>query len=130
MYELGTDINRDWNFNENGDLIIVSDEENLRQSIQNRLTCILGSMDLYYEEYGSMMMNYMGNPSTQEVLEFLKIEIKNSLKQDIRTQENEVELEYTNTNELKINITITFDDVDLSTSLVIDENREVNIIGD
>ena len=126
--ELGTDINREWKF-ENGDLIIVSDTENLKQAIYNRITCLLDSFDDFYEDYGSILMKCLGSKKDDDTLAFFKIELENVLKQDPRTQNADVELEYVDDG-LKITILIDYlHDYDFSMSLVISDDKEVIIDG-
>lgn len=126
--ELGTDIKMDWTFNENGDLNLVSNEENLVQSICNRLSCPEGSFDLYYGVYGSVFERFLGWRKRQETLEFMKIEIGNCLDQDPRIQDYDVELGFADKS-VRVDLSINYgEDSDLSLSLVL--NNEGVVVSD
>lgn len=123
--ELGVDINHTWEFR-NGDLVLVSNEENIVQSIMNRLNCEYDSLDDYYFEYGTLLSSFLGFDRSDETLEFIKIEIEATLEQDPRMNNFEVELSYGKTGEVNIYIHIWFDeDSDLNLSLTISEEGNV-----
>mgnify|MGYP002523870592 FL=1 len=92
--EVGTDINSKWTLTNDGDLKIVNDEENMVQSIGNRLSCYQPSMEVYYEQYGGFLTSYLGQRKTSETLDFMKIEIDTMLKQDPRIEEFTSTLSY------------------------------------
>ena len=54
VVELGTDLNSNWQFKD-GDLQLVENNNNLVQSILNRLNCDYDSLDLFYYDYGSVL---------------------------------------------------------------------------
>lgn len=125
LAELGVDINHKWEFR-NGDLVLVSNEENIVQSIMNRLNCEYDSLDDYYFEYGTLLSSFLGFDRSDETLEFIKIEIEATLEQDPRMNNFEVELSYGKTGEVNIYIHIWFDeDSDLNLSLTISEEGNV-----
>ena len=57
--ELGVDINSSWNF-KNGDVVLVKYEDNIEQSIINRLSCKLDALDIFYDYYGSNLDEFLG----------------------------------------------------------------------
>lgn len=124
---IGTDINQDWNIS-NGDFVLVSDEENLIQSIRNRLNCTLDYLDYFYLEYGSVLKSFLGFKAEDKALEFIRIEIINSLNQDPRLEDFDVDCSYNGNGEISVGIIVYFDDdSDLSMSLVITEEGSVDI---
>ena len=104
MVDLGRDFDRNWIF-ENGDLKIVEDTGNIVQSIYNRLMTYLDSMDLFYDEYGSKIQDFLGWGRNNETLSFINLELGNALSQDPRCQNNEVR-SYFKDNTLKSEIII------------------------
>ena len=91
MGDYGVDLNRKWEFN-NGDLNIVSDEDNLVQCIQNRLNARKSNFDLFYTEYGGFLRPYLGEHMNNTTLKFIKLEIETILKQDPRLDDFNVDL--------------------------------------
>ncbi|WP_407415818.1 hypothetical protein [Methanobrevibacter sp.] len=131
IYELGTDIRSDWSFNNlNGDLELTSNEDNIVQSIVNRLNTRLGFLELYYSNYGSELYSFMGELIDETLLKFVKIEVESTLKQDPRLQDATVEISYTGDGKIKLEIDNTYnEDSDLSLSLVLNETGEVTVDG-
>lgn len=117
--EVGTDINSKWTLTNDGDLKIVNDEENMVQSIANRLSCYQPSMEVYYEQYGGFLTSYLGQRKTSETLDFMKIEIDTMLKQDPRIEEFTSTLSYT---EKGVNVILKL--------IVAGEEMEVDLIVD
>ena len=128
MVNFGTDFNSDFIFKD-GDLVLVSDEENLVQSICNRLNTKLGSMDIFYLEYGSYIHTYVGDKKTDRLLDFISVEVRTVLKQDPRLQDATVNCEYNDKKEIIINISDVFEEDDEVISLVITDDYGVDIIG-
>lgn len=130
IYELGTDIKSDWNFNSiTGDLELTSNEDNIIQAIINRLNTRLGFMDLYYSNYGSELHSFLGEIFDETLLKFMKIEVESTVKQDPRLQDATAEVSYREGKiKLEINNTYT-EDSDLSLSLVLNETGEVTLDG-
>lgn len=130
IYGLGTDIRSDWSFNAEGDLELISNEENIIQAIINRLNTRIGVMDLYYSNYGGDIHSFMGEVFDETLLKFMKIEVESTLKQDPRLQGVIVELIYEE-GQVKINISQEYnEDTDLSLSLVLNETGVVVVDGD
>ena len=125
--ELGTDINSSWTFKD-GDLVLIENDENIAQSLANRLNNPLESMDLFYDEYGSYISSFLGWKQSEETLSFMKMEIEKAISQDPRFIETEVNLQYTGKGKVVGEINLHYDDdSDLSLSLVIDETGTVNV---
>ena len=127
LYELGTDISKDYTFKD-GDLVLVSEVDSVSQSIYNRLNTKLGSLSYFYGEYGSALQTLTGQKRNKHILDFIKTEIGLTLKQDPRLVNVEVEVNYSEKKKggVEIYITDSFDDdTDLSLSLVLTEDEGV-----
>ena len=119
ILEIGTDISAKWEFKD-GDLVLATHEDNILQSIHNRLNNHYGSLGLYYNEYGSFLQLFLGWRKTPETLNFLKKEIINTLQQDPRLQNLTVDLAYADKGNVNCNIQIKFDEeTDLSLSMIL-----------
>lgn len=119
--DLGTDINSTWTI-ENGDLKIVSDEKNLTQSITNRLSCPLGSLDYFYDSYGSKLWSYMGWRKNEETLAFIKNELTETFRQDPRIDTFDFTLEWNEKGNLQLNLLLGYGVEELSLNLVLDKD--------
>lgn len=121
IVELGCDFNSNWEFKD-GDLKIVDNNDNLVQSILNRLNCDYDSLDLYYSDYGSVLTTFLGWKKSDKTLEFIKLEVTNALEQEPRIDEFDIEVEYNSVGKILIDLTFYFgEDNDFSLSLVLDE---------
>lgn len=130
IMELGTDFKSNWNFNENGDLDLISNTENMIQSITNRINTRLGKLDYFYQTYGSYLHDFLGARRNDKMLEFIKIETSSCLQQDPRIVSFTIDGEYED-EKAKLYVDIYFyDDTDLSLSLVLGEDMVVNVNGD
>ena len=79
---LGTDFK---NFEiEDGDLLLVSDTDNLAQACINRLSTPANFYDWIYENYGGNLNSIFGMENNSNTLEYLRIEIEHILQQDAR----------------------------------------------
>lgn len=105
----GVDINSNWELDESGDLVLVSDIKNMEQAVFNRLTNELNSMGDFYENYGSLLYQFLGWRKTDSTLEFIKLEITNRLKQDKRILDCNVEADYTNAETVRLGNNIVLD---------------------
>ena len=79
---IGTDINNEWVF-EDGDLTLIDGEENLIQSISNRLNTVYDE-SLYYSNYGGYLQQFISWKKTEETRQFIQNEICNILNQETR----------------------------------------------
>ena len=127
IYEIGTDINSNWDFKD-GDLKLIDNKENLAQSIINRLNASYGSMELYYEDYGSIVSQFLGWKKSEETLRFIRLEILDSLKQDPRLNDIDVDVEYSSIGKIKIELLIKiFEEDDFSLSLTLSDDGGVEV---
>ena len=79
---LGTDFK---NFEiQNGDLLLVSDINNLAQACINRLNTDTGWFDWCYDRYGGDLFTVFGMKNNANSLEYLRVEIESILQQDPR----------------------------------------------
>ena len=125
IVELGVDLNSIWDFKD-GDLVLVENKDNLAQSILNRLNCNYDSVDLFYYEYGSVLANLLGWKHNDETLEFIRLEIEDTLNQEPRLNDFTVEVSYNNVGKVLIELYVVFDDeTDFSLSLVLEKEGEV-----
>jgi hypothetical protein len=125
IIELGTDLNTNWEFKD-GDLILVENKENLIQSILNRLNSEYDSLDLFYYDYGSVLSNFLGWKRNDETLEFIRLEIEDTLEQEPRLSDFSVEASFNEVGGILIKLFIVFDDeTDFSLSLVLEKDGEI-----
>lgn len=118
MVDIGTDIKSDWTFTD-GDLNIISDEGNLKQSILNRFSVYDGTFKFFYAEYGSVLSNYFGFRKDETTLEFMKIELERVLLQDPRIQGFDLDLSYVEDG-VRVELTINLSDADVELNFVTD----------
>lgn len=127
LSDFGCDFDSSYTFVD-GDLKLVEDENNIVQSIQNRLNTKLDSLSAYYFEYGTVLREYLGERKTEGTLQFLIMEVDRVVKQDPRLQDTSVSANYTDKG-VNIDITVSYDDEsDLDLNLVLTEEG-VDIIG-
>lgn len=131
MDYIGVDIKSSWDFNDQGDLLLVRDEENMVQAVTNRLTCWLSGLDLYYLEYGSVLTSFLGWKREDETLKFMRIELDNTLKQDPRMPDYDLDLEFNDNGGINMHLALHFNDMsDVEMSLVITEDGSINLLND
>lgn len=128
MDDIGVDIKSEWLLNDYGDLKLVQDEQNLIQAITNRFNCWLNGMDLFYLEYGSILSSFLGWKREDETLGFMKIEIENTLNQDPRITDYELNLEFNSDGGVDIHLTIPVNGEDILVNLVISEDGTVSVV--
>ena len=125
IVELGTDLNSNWEFKD-GDLQLVENKTNIKQSILNRLNCDYDSLDLFYYEYGSVLSNFLGWKHNDETLEFIRLEIEDTLNQEPRLTDFDVEVSYDKIGKVLIELYIVFnDESDFTLSLVLEKDGEI-----
>jgi phage baseplate assembly protein W len=107
FYDLGVDVNREWKM-QNGDLVLVKYATNMQQAVQNRLTCLRDALQIYYDKYGSYLINYLGEPNTDATMEYVRMEIEDTLKQDPRIKNMEVTPIKMSESYLEVNLNIIF----------------------
>lgn len=120
--EFGTDFNSNYTFI-NGDLEIVSDKQNIKQAIINRLNTHEGWYDLFYNSYGGFLHSFHGWKRLQSTLNFMKIEIINILSQDPRFVNIDVDLAFNDNGEINMHVNLFYDEeTDLNLSFVINDS--------
>ena len=117
-YEYGVDIDSQLNFKD-GDLILVEYEDNLVQSIKNRLNTIQDGMDLFYSDYGSVLMEFLGWRRNDETLEFIKLEVQDCLSKDPRIKDFDVDVEYNDAGNVVIRFRLISETTDFSFNAVL-----------
>ena len=126
----GTDISKEWVFNEHGDLTLVNNKDNVAQAISNRLQTQLNELDLFYAGYGSFLTQFLGWKRNDSTLEFMRLEIETRLAGDPRLTGYSVNLEYGEENNVEIHISLVLDDGEEYTGNFVLNNNGVDIVGD
>ena len=127
----GTDICSDWLFDEHGDLMVVSNKDNVGQAISNRLKTQLNELDLFYAGYGSFLTQFLGWKKNDSTLEFMRLEIETRLAGEPRLSGYGVRLEYTD-NGVQIDMDLVLNDDDnvkVSESLVLTDDG-IAVVGE
>ena len=105
FYELGVDISSDFTFTD-GDINLARYDDNLVQAIANRLQTDLDELELFYEDYGSIMMSFLGWRGNDETIGFISSELETVLQQDSRILGWEHEITYEGNGVLRIDLKI------------------------
>ena len=105
-YNLGADISSDWEFID-GDLKLVYYKDNLKQAIKNRLGTDLDALDIFYNDYGSVLINFLGFKNDSTTLKFIKLEVDNCLNKDPRINSFESEVSYIGDGKIRIVLNIS-----------------------
>lgn len=103
MVEFGTDIN--WNGSET-ELKTVTGNDNLIQSVKNRINTDYDELNWVYNNYGCNYRQFLGGRATNTTLEFIKNSIKQSLDEEERIDNYDLELSYLDG---KINVVLNID---------------------
>ena len=106
VYSYGVDLKSEFTFKD-GDLNLSEYEDNIGQAIANRLNTIQDSLDLFYTDYGSLFLQFLGWRRTQSTLDFMKVELDNTLSKDPRINNFTTNLEYSDDGSVKITIQLT-----------------------
>lgn len=91
MVDFGTDLN--WNGSETK-LTTVTGDENIIQSVKNRINTDYDELNWIYNNYGCNYKQFLGNRATNTTLEFIKNSIKQSLDEEERINGYDLELSY------------------------------------
>ena len=122
IYDLGVDISSNFTFHD-GDLILSSYDDNLVQAVTNRIQTDLNELDLFYEDYGSVLMGFLGWRGNDETISFIKAELETVLKAEPRLSGWDYEIEYEGSGKLRIDLTLYPNpNYRISTTLQISEN--------
>lgn len=105
LYECGVDLQSNFTFR-NGDIVLAEYEENLAQSVTNRLNTELNTLNLFYEDYGSVLTGFFGWKATEDTLHYIQAEIDNTLLSEPRLTKHESEVSYDKDGVLKINLVL------------------------
>ena len=122
LYELGVDINSTFSFKD-GDVQLISYDDNLVQSIQNKLNTNLNELDLFYEEYGSILSTFLGWKANDETIGFIKSELETILKSENRIASYEYTVEYQGDGKIRINL-VLYPNMDYSIATTLEVNEE------
>ena len=126
LYECGVDIDSSFTFKD-GDLVLAEYEDNLVQAIANRLNTDLGELDLFYDDYGSVITGFLGWKQSDAV-QYIKAELDNVLLKDPRIWQHESTVEYAGDGKLRINLTIyTNNENIIGTNMVITPDGVIEI---
>ena len=128
MTDYGTDINSEWDLTDDGDIQIISNTGNLDQAITNRLTCGLDSLDLFYQDYGCNLSQFLGWRKTEQTLSFIKLELQNRLNNEPRILGYSLNVEYTETG-VRVDMELTLND-DYTHNIQLEFNNEGGLNSD
>ena len=92
-YECGVDIDSSFQFKD-GDLILSEYENNLVQSITNQLNTQLDELELFYDNYGSILPTFLGWKATDETIQYMTTEVTTILRKEPRLMNFEVDVKY------------------------------------
>lgn len=127
LYDLGVDIDSSFQF-ENGDLILSSYQNNLIQSVVNRLKTNLNELELIYYDYGSILKNFLGWTATDTTLNFMKSEILKVLEEETRLVNYDCELNYVGKGNVKIELVLyPIQNISIPVNLVLRETGVIEI---
>ena len=127
LYELGVDIRSDFTF-ENGDLKLSKYEENLVQAICNRLTTNLDELELFYEDYGSVLSSFIGWKANDETIDYMQKEIDIVLQNEPRIIDSETEITYKQNGLININLNLTTSsEAEIETNLILNKDGTIEI---
>jgi hypothetical protein len=135
LYECGVDIDSSFTF-QDGDLVLAKYEDNLVQAVANRLKTDLDELDLFYEDYGSVITGFLGWKQT-DALHYIKAELDNVLMKEPRIYQHESQIEYLGNRKLRIELTLYTNNQDvvnanliLSTDGIIEVETDEEIEGE
>lgn len=129
--EMGVDVNRKWQL-WNNDLILVNNFDNLEQAIYNRLMTTLNDMAYFYDDYGSRLREYFGQPMIDSVLDSIAEEVITELDKEPRISQSRVQVAKIDSHSIAINITCIIDEDDtFETNFVFDAiSNTLDYVGD
>lgn len=125
LYQLGVDLNSDFNFHD-GDIQLASYNDNLVQAVINRLNTKLNSLELFYEDYGSVLTSFFGWKANNTTLNLMRIELDNTLKNETRLSGYSVDMEYQSDGLLHIDLTLyPTRETEINLDLVLNNNGDL-----
>ena len=125
VYEYGVDIASELSFVD-GDLKLAEYEDNIVQAVANRLNTVKDSLDLFYEDYGSVFLQFLGWRREEITLRFMKVELDKTLSEDPRISSFSSELEYDHNG--NVNVSIRLDDFENTFLNLVLDGTGVSII--
>lgn len=126
-YELGVDFNSNFCF-EDGDLVLIKYDDNLVQSICNRLNTDLNELSLFYRNYGSIILSFLGWKANNETLSFIKSELETVLQSETRLTAWNYDVEYTGNGTIKIDLTVYVNSEESINAILSIGNNGVEVI--
>ena len=105
LYELGVDIGSSLSFHD-GDIKLAKYDENLVQAIANQLNTGLDELELFYEQYGSVILGFLGWKGTDETISLIEAELETILKSESRLTDWEYNVEYIGKGKVKIDLVL------------------------
>lgn len=126
---IGTDIIRMWSFTD-GDLDLVSESSNLGQAIVNRLNADENTYDIFYNRYGGALFEHFGDINSENILEYIRIEIESILQQDpkIRNIDCKVNKNENDTITINLNVTTISNNEVIPLNLILNNDEDITII--
>lgn len=122
IYDLGVDFDSSLSF-QDGDLKLISYDLNVVQGVVNRLKTNLDEMELFYDDYGSLLLDFLGWKSTDETLSFMKSEIENVIKKEQRILNYNVDVKYVQEGVVRIEMELQVStDYTIETTFELTEN--------
>lgn len=103
IYSLGVDLDSTMSFHDN-DLNLSKYEDNLVQSVVNRLNTSLDELTLFYEDYGSVFKSFFGWKANDETLGFIRAELETVLRSEPRIISWNFNVEYEGNGVLKVDL--------------------------
>lgn len=127
LYGLGVDISSTFDFID-GDLVLAEYKDNLVQATVNRLNTSLNSLDLLYEDYGSVMTNFFGWRGNDSTIAMMYVELKNTLSEEDRIDSYEADIYYEGEGVMHIDLMLYPSDGNgVDVNLIMNENGEFEI---
>ena len=124
----GVDISNDLSFVD-GDIELVSGEDNLRQAITNRLRTDWDFYQDFYAVYGGRLSEHFGDFNVPTIHEYVKIEVESILSQEPRIRNVEC-IPYKNDKEelsFNLNYTVIGEDETQTLNLIISSDSSISI---
>ena len=128
LYDLGVDIGSEFTFVD-GDLKLASYDTNLVQAVVNRLNTRLNSLDLFYEDYGSVLTSFFGWKANTATIELIRVELDTTLRNEQRIADYSAEIEYDAGGVLHIDLSLTpISGVDVDVNLILNSMGELEVV--
>lgn len=105
LYDLGVDLDSSFEF-QDGDLKLSRYNNNLAQAVVNRLNTRLDELDLFYEDYGSVLRSFFGWKGNDITIDLVKTELNTALKNEDRLENYSSNISYNGEGKLVIKLTL------------------------